>query len=129
LALNKTASASSSEASNPTARGNDGSTSTRWCANNGNLNHWWKVDLGANYNLTSSQVMWEFNNRVYKYRVEVSTNNSTWTTVVNKTNNTSTAQTQTDTFSATARYVRITVTGLQSGTWASFYEFRVFGSP
>jgi len=49
---------------------------------------------------------------------------------VDKTNNTSTAQTQTDNFTATARYVRITVTGLPTSptTWASFYEFRVFGS-
>ena len=45
-----------------------------------------------------------------------------------KTANTNAAQTQTDTFSVTARYVRITVTTLpDSSTWASFFEFRVFG--
>lgn len=51
-----------------------------------------------------------------------------WTLKVDKTNNTSTAQTQTDNFTATARYVRITVTGLASWCWASFWEFRVFGN-
>ena len=129
LALNKTASADSSQSSNPPARGNDGSTSTRWSAANANLNHWWMVDLGAIRTLTSSQVMWQTNGVVYKYRVEVSNtgNNNSWTTVVDKTNNTSTAQTQTDTFSANGRYVRITVTGLQSGSSASFYEFQVLG--
>jgi len=87
------------------------------------------VDLGAIRTLTSSQVMWQTNGVVYKYRVEVSNtgNNNSWTTVVDKTNNTSTAQTQTDTFSANGRYVRITVTGLQSGSSASFYEFQVLG--
>jgi hypothetical protein len=75
--------------------------------------------------------VWQYNGRLYKYKVEVSTNNVNWTLVADKTNNTSTALTQTDNFSTTARYVRITVTGLQSSpaTWASFYEFRVLGYP
>ncbi len=130
LAQGKPASADSSQSANPASSGNDGSTSTRWCANDGNLNHWWEVDLGASYNLTGSEVMWEFNGRVYQYRVDVSTNNTSWTTVVDKTANTSTAQVQDDSFSATARYVRITITGLPASptTWASFYEFRVFGN-
>ncbi len=130
LALGKTASADSSQSANPAANGNDGSASTRWCAANGNTGHWWKVDLGSTRSLTGSEVMWEFSGRVYKYRVEVSNDNTTWTTVVDKTNNTSTTQTQNDPFTASARYVRITVTGLPTSpvTWASFFEFRVFGS-
>jgi Glycoside hydrolase family 2 C-terminal domain 5/F5/8 type C domain len=130
LALGKVASADSAQAANPASSGNDGSTSSRWCANDGNANHWWQVDLGATFSLSRSEVMWEFSGRVYRYRVEVSSNGSTWTTVADKTTNASTAQTQSDPFSATARYVRITVTGLTTSpvTWASFYEFRVFGS-
>jgi hypothetical protein len=72
--------------------------------------------------------MWEFSGRVYDYRIEVSNNNTSWTTVVDKTTNTSTAQTQSSTFTATARYVRITVTDPPPNSSASFYEFRVFGS-
>jgi hypothetical protein len=130
LALGKTASADSSQTANPAASGNDGSTTTRWCANDGNLNHWWKVDLGASHALTGSEVMWEKSGLVYKYKVEVSTDNTNWTLVIDKTNNTSTSQTQTDNFTATARYVRITVTGLSTSpvAWASFFEFRVFGN-
>jgi beta-galactosidase len=127
LAQGKTASADSAQTANPVASGNDGSTTTRWCANDGNLNHWWKVDLGASHALTGSEVMWEFA-RNYKYKVEVSTDNTNWTMAVDKTANASTAQTQNDPFTATARYVRITVTGLAASTWASFFEFRVFGS-
>ncbi len=129
LAQGKPVTTDSAQSSNPAANGNDGNTGTRWCAANGNTGHWWRVDLGASYNLTGSEVMWEFA-RNYKYRVEVSTNDSTWTTVVDKTNNTSSAQTQNDPFTTTARYVRITVTGLPTSpvTWASFFEFRVFGA-
>jgi beta-galactosidase len=128
LALNKPASADSQQAGNSASNANDGNTGTRWCANDGNLNHWWQVDLGAVLNLSGDEVLWEKNGAVYDYTVAVSTNNTTWTTVVNKGANTSTAQDQTDSFIASGRYVRITVTGLTGGDWASFYEFRVFGT-
>ena len=129
LAQGKTATSDSFQAANPIASGNDGNTGTRFCAANGNLNHWWTVDLGASHNLTGSEVMWEFA-RNYKYKVEVSTDNTNWTLKVDKTGTTGAAQTQNDPFTATARYVRITITGLPTTptTWASFYEFRVFGN-
>lgn len=133
LALNKTATASSSESSygRGPEKGNDGDTGTRWCAIDGTVPQWWKVDLGASYNLTGTEVMWEFGGRVYKYKVEVSADNTNWTLKVDKTNATSTEQIQTDNFTANSvRYVRITITGLPATppTYASFYEFRVFGS-
>jgi xylan 1,4-beta-xylosidase len=105
------------------------SLSTRWCACDGNTGHWWKVDLGANYDLTGTQVTWENAGLAYKYRIETSANNTTWSTAVDKTANTSTSQTQADNFTASGvRYVRITVTGLPSGKWASFYDFKVFST-
>lgn len=129
LAQGKTASTDSYQSANPTANGNDGNTSTRWCAANGNTGHWWKVDLGSSQSITGTEVIWEFA-RNYKYKVETSTDNASWSLKVDKTSYTGTAQTQTDNFSATARYIRITVTGLVTSpaTWASFYEFRVFGT-
>lgn len=129
LALNKTASADSSQSANPASNGNDSSTTTRWCANDGNTGHWWKVDLGSNVNITGgTQVMWE-KSGAYKYKIETSTDNTNWSLKVDNTANTTVAQNQTDTFLATARYIRITVTGLPSGAWASFYDFKVFGEP
>lgn len=128
LALDRPASADSQQAGNPASSGNDGSTETRWSADDGNANHWWQVDLGASCNLTGDEVIWQTNGVVYDYTVAVSLDNSNWTAVVSKTANTSTAQDQTDLFLATGRYVRIMVTGLPAGDWASFDEFRVFGS-
>jgi hypothetical protein len=130
LALNKPATADSEQASrgNTASKGNDGNSSTRWCANDGRLNHWWKVDLGASYTLTGTKVRFQFA-RNYRYKIEVSTDNINWTIVVNRTTTTSTAQTRQDSFSATGRYVRITYTGLlwYPATWASHYEFEVYG--
>lgn len=128
IALGKTATASSTQSNYVASNAVDGATTTRWCAANGNLNHWWMVDLGSAQAITGTEVMFEFSGRIYGYKIETSTDNSTWTLRVDKSNNQSTAQTQTDNFTATARYVRITFTSLQASTWASMYEFRVFGS-
>ncbi len=131
IALNKTSTSDSQESSkgNTVDKGNDGDLSTRWCANDGNLNHWWKVDLGSSYQIVGTEVTWEFDGRNYKYIIQVSPDNSSWKTVVDKNDNTSIAQAQQDIFTpSSARYVRITVTGLPSATWASFWEFKVFVS-
>jgi hypothetical protein len=128
IALNKTATASSFETGNTVAMGNDGSTSTRWCSVDGTLNQWWKVDLGATSSITGTEIVWELSNVAYKYKIEVSTDNTAWTVVVNKTTNTAVGQVMSDNFTVSARYVRITVTGLPSGIWTSFYEFKVWGS-
>ncbi|WP_307602086.1 discoidin domain-containing protein [Paenibacillus sp. V4I9] len=128
LALNRSASASSSQSGHPASSGNDGSTTTRWTANDGNTGHWWTVDLGASKDITrGTQVMWEQIGKAYKYKIETSNDNVNWTLKVDKTDNTSTDQIQNDVFVGTARYVRITVTGLPSGNWASFYDFKVLG--
>jgi uncharacterized repeat protein (TIGR02543 family) len=131
LGLNKPATADSQQTSagNTANKGNDGNSSTWWCANDSRPNHWWKIDLGAVYTLTGTKVRFQYA-RNYRYKIEVSTDNISWTVVVNKTANTSTAQIRQDSFSQTpGRYVRITYTGLPwyPTTRASHYEFEVFG--
>jgi hypothetical protein len=111
------------------AKGNDDSAVTRWCASDAGPNHWWMVDLGAPSDLTATEVMWEFGDKVYRYKVETSAAGHDWLVVADKTGNTRAAQTQRDNFTAQGRYVRITVTGLAPTAWASFFEFSVFGSP
>ncbi len=125
IAVGKTATSDSQQSDNPTSSGNDGNSASRWCAIDGNAGHWWKVDLGANHNLTGTEIIWERNN-AYQYKIETSTNNSTWKLVVGKTSNTISSQTMDDSFSDNARYVRITVTGGVGSSWASFFEFKVF---
>jgi hypothetical protein len=126
LSQGKAATASSFQTGNEVARGNDGSLTTRWGAVNSSYPQWWRVDLGASYTLSQVGINW-YNSalRSYKYRIEVSSNDSTYTTVVDKTGNTTMGDT-TDNFKATGRYVRITVTGASAG-WASFFECQVYG--
>ena len=127
LALNKPAFAGSEQGQNPAQNGNDGHVETRWCAAGGSVPQWWEVDLGGATAITNTQVIWEFG-YAYQYAIKVSSNHTNWTTVVDKTANITPAKESSDNFSASGRYVRIVITGLQPHAWASFYEFRVFGS-
>jgi len=127
VALYKSATASSAQADNPASNGNDGSNTTRWCASSGSVPQWWQVDFGGLYNVSQISIMWEFSGNIYNYYVEVSSDGGNWSMVLDKRNNTSTAQTQTDAISAqSVRYARITVTSpLPESAWASFNEVAI----
>jgi DNA-directed RNA polymerase subunit RPC12/RpoP len=126
IALNKPSFAGSQESKHPAKDGNDGDPRTRWCAASGSVPQWWEVDLGMAATITNAQVIWEHDG-VYQYKIQTSFNHKDWATVIDKTGNSTPAQVNSDNFSADGRYVRITVTGLQSGSWASFYEFQALG--
>ncbi|MFE0330981.1 alpha-L-fucosidase [Streptomyces sp. NPDC058960] len=131
IAAGKTATADSEETSkgNTAAKAVDGSTATRWCANDGSTGHWLKVDLGSTRSLTGTRIAWELDKTNYRYRIEGSTDNTTWATLVDNTATTSTSQVQVAVFRAQARYVRVTVTGLPSGAWASIRNLEVYDRP
>ncbi|MFC9930686.1 alpha-L-fucosidase [Streptomyces sp. NPDC127190] len=131
IALGRTATADSEESSkgNTAARAIDGSTSTRWCANDGRTGHWLTVDLGSPRPLTGSRIAWERDGTDYRYRIEGSVDGRTWTTLVDNTAGTGTAQVHVAMFRARARYVRVTVTGLPAGAWASIRTLEVYDRP
>jgi predicted alpha-1,2-mannosidase len=128
LALGQPASADSALSTAPASNANDSNPATDWSAADAGTNHWWQVDLGGVCNLTGDEVIWPVIGAVYDYTVAVSTDDTNWTTVVNKTANPSVAQDQSDVFTAAGRYVRIAITGLSAGNWAAIEEFRVFGT-
>lgn len=127
LAQGRAVTASSAQAGRPASAGNDGDAGTRWCAANGAAGQWWQVDLGAEADLTGTEITWEFA-RDYRYRIETSPDARSWRPAADRTAGAGTAQVRSDSFTARARYVRVTVTGLPARTWASFAEFKVFGS-
>jgi len=131
IAAGRTATASSEETSkgNTAAKAVDGSTATRWCANNGSTGQWLKVDLGSERSLTGTRIAWEFAATNYRYRIEGSADNTNWTTLADLTATTGTGQVQVSVFRAQARYVRVSVTGLPSGAWASIRSLEVYDRP
>ncbi|MCX5263123.1 alpha-L-fucosidase [Streptomyces sp. NBC_00199] len=131
VAAGRTATADSQESSkgNTAAKAVDGETSTRWCADDGNTGHWLKVDLGSTRSLTGTRIAWELDRTNYRYKIEGSTDNSTWTVLVDSTATVSTSQVRTAAFRTQARYVRVTVTGLPAGAWASIRSLEVYDRP
>jgi hypothetical protein len=128
LSQGKPVTASSAQHANPASNGNDGSLSTRWSAGSGGVPQWWRVDLGASHTLSSVTVNWYNSASVYyQYKIEGSSDDISYTTLVDKTGNTSLGD-STDTFTATARYVRVTITFVSGSGWASLYECKVFGN-
>ncbi|MEC0227561.1 discoidin domain-containing protein [Paenibacillus alba] len=126
----KTATASSVQTGNAISNANDGNTSsTRWAAVTNTYPQWWKVDLGSSMTISKLDSYW-YNSttypRSYQYKIEGSNDDVTYTTILDRTSNTTQGLT-TDTFSAAYRYVRVTVTGSSySGGSASAYEFKVY---
>lgn len=133
LSYHKPVTASNFQSGNMPWCANDGNTTTtRWCASNDKYPEWWKVDLQSIANITRVDINW-YNStttpRSYYYKIEVSNDDLNYTLKVDKTSNTTQGNTS-DSFTASARYVRITSTGQSAAgqIYASAYEFKVFGS-
>lgn len=128
LALNKTASASSLEATGLEAsKAVDGNTTTtRWASTEGVDPQWLSVDLGASYAIASVKITWE---AAYAstYQVQISTNGSTWTDLKSVTGNTALINNHTG-LSATGRYIRIYGTARGTTYGYSIYELEVYGT-
>ncbi|WP_411350139.1 discoidin domain-containing protein [Paenibacillus sp. WLX2291] len=125
IAQGKTVRSSSAQSGYEAAKGNDGNTATRWIAKTNSSGEWWEVDLGNAYSVNSTQIMWAKNGIVYPYKIEVSTDHSHWITIVDNTNQSNTDQIQTNYAYATARYVKVTITGTVGDNEVSFYDCKV----
>ncbi len=128
LAQGKPVKASSEESKkgNTSALANDGNNDTRWCAADGSANQWWQVDLGQAQPIRYLDIDFEEYARDYLYHIMVSTDGSTWDTIVTKNDWADDGRQMAYEVSAQARYVRIEFTKLQQGTWASIREFGVY---
>ncbi len=106
----------------------DGDADTRWCAVNSLAGHWLLLDLGRRVELGAMAVQWE-REGAYRFTLEGSDDGSrgSWRKLLDGTGDRPARQSEefalTD---AAARYLRLTVTGMTAGQWASICEWRVF---
>jgi putative heme-binding domain-containing protein len=130
LAQGKAATASSAQdASKAAGSAVDGDETTRWCAANDTAPQWLQVDLGSPQDVTGCRITWEFDDTPYRHKVETSADGKTWSPAVDRTGNPANKQAEENDFTARGvRYVRVAVTGLKPGAWASVYELEVFGT-
>ncbi|RLV66913.1 coagulation factor 5/8 type domain protein [Streptomyces sp. CBMAI 2042] len=101
----------------------DGNANTRWSSAASDP-QWIRVDLGATTRLSQVVLDWE---AAYGkgYRIELSTNGSTWSTAYQTT--TGDGGTDTLDISGEARYVRVYGTARGTGYGFSLWEFKVYG--
>lgn len=128
LALNKTATAGSSAVGSPASGANDSASGTNWTAGSGTVGQWWKVDLGALRRITGgTQITWNTDGQFIKYMTEVSADGVNWVNFVDKSDNKDAHQFQWDHFVTYARYLKVSVTGLDSGTIPGISDIKVLG--
>jgi exo-1,4-beta-D-glucosaminidase len=123
MSQGRSATASSTESSTLGAdKAFDGSSSTRWASAEGVDPQWLRVDLGSARSLSRITLTWEAA-FAKAYRLEISADGTTWTTV----SSTSTGDGGTDTVdvSGTGRYVRMYGTARSTSYGYSLYEMSV----
>jgi hypothetical protein len=121
-ALNRPATASSTEnAGSPASAAVDGNTGTRWASAFSDP-QWLQVDLGATASICQVVLNWE---AAYgtAFQIQTSPDASTWTTIYSTTTGIGGAQTLNVT--GTGRYVRMYGTARATGYGYSLWEFQV----
>jgi acyl-homoserine lactone acylase PvdQ len=125
LALGATATASGTQSGNPASAAVDGNPATRWASSWAD-GQWLQVDLGSARTVSRVLLSWE-SAYASSYRVDVSTDGSTWQTVA--TVPTSDGARDTVSFpTTTARYVKLTALSRATSYGISLYEFAVYAS-
>ncbi|NKE61363.1 discoidin domain-containing protein [Lentzea sp. PSKA42] len=106
------------------AKAVDGSTSTRWASVEGHDPEWLRVDLGSTHTISRVKLNWEVA-YAKTYRVQTSSDGSTWTDVYS----TSAGDGGVDdlTVSGSGRYVRVYGTARGTTYGYSLWEFEVYG--
>lgn len=127
IALNKTVTVSSIEDGTLTGPlAVDGNSTTRWGSALGVDPQWITVDLGNTYAINRIKINWE---AAYgkNFLVQVSTDNSNWTTLKDVQNNASLSNDYTG-LTGTGRYVRIYGTARGTTYGYSIYDLEVYGT-
>ena len=128
IAIGKPITSSSEQTGNYAVNAVDNDESTKWSANGSSLPQWLKVDLGQIYSIKGFKMLWEKQNDVYKYNIEVSKDGLLWKKVVDRSTNTApNGAEETVLADCRGRYVRINIVGsITNNDWAALYEFKVF---
>lgn len=107
----------------------DGDVETSWALQV--APQWIEIDLGKEHPIDRTQLIC-FVDRAYQFKVEARPAQGEYTTIVDRTNNTTPGKVDapiTDKFEPVkARYVKLTITGAHEydGKWVNVREFRVF---
>jgi beta-glucosidase len=125
IALNKPATALTTQSGLPASAAVDGNMGTRWGSEWGDP-QWLQIDLGATYAINRVILRWE---AAYgrSYQIQVSANASTWTTIYTTTTGDGGTDDLTG-LSGSGQYVRMYGTARGTGWGYSLLEFEVYSA-
>lgn len=103
----------------------DGQGTSYWCASGPSTPEWLTVDLGQ-VSLVRRVEQSFVNTDTHRFKLEGSVNNTTWTTLADKSAGAS-GKDFVQEVGGAWRYIRLTVYGSAAGHWASSQELRVIG--
>ncbi len=125
VALNQPATASSVQSTSfPASAAVDGNLGTRWSSAFSDP-QWLEVDLGSDQNICQVGLDWE-TAYATAFQIQVSTDNTNWTTIYSTT--TGTGGDQTLNATGTGRYIRMYGTARATQYGYSLWEFQVYTS-
>lgn len=110
------ATASSAETSNPASLAFDNNPDTRWCANNGSPSQHVVLAFPQPTQIGKISISWESEKNGYRYQILTSQNGSDWQPAATGQDNAPTN------VQKTARFLKIQITELPQGSWASIRE-------
>lgn len=122
---------SATASSEEIARGNvaqnaiDQDSATRWCADGNSPRQWLRVDFPAPQSLGAAEIMWESPDLPYGFALEGSRDRTSWDLLFDGKNPLDRHRVP---LSGTYSSIRLKVTSLPAGKWASISEIRFFDS-
>jgi F5/8 type C domain len=128
MPLAPSASASTEEFGNGNLAGNafDGSSITKWCASDGSAPQWWQLDLQVMTAFSGVSIEFE-SPEAYPLQLQVSSDGSLFSVVLDQTANTNASQLQDVAVAAHGRYVRVYFPSVPPADpwphWACLREF------
>jgi hypothetical protein len=107
----------------------DDNNGTLWKAGDGSFPQTLTIDLGGKRNIRRIMTQFEYPTFYYQYKWEVSADGKKWVLFSDLTSNRRSGSPMVDDGEATARYLRITVTGTEkNGMYAAIWNVKVYDS-
>ncbi len=105
----------------------DGSTGSRWSAEDSQFPQEWEVDLGEEKLFSTVVIQWESNATDYDFELLVSSEGKSWESIEGRRESVRSSLTVSHD-PKTARYFKVRILGHRAGGKASIREFEVYGS-
>lgn len=115
---------------------NDDNYGTIWKTNNHQFPKQVTLDFEESRDIEKTELFFEYPSKYYQYTIDYSDDNANWTVYSDKSENRDAISPYADSGSISARYVRVTITGMQNmqGAYggdrppaAGIFEFKVYG--